>query len=293
MTAQLRTELGVIAGQRQAVIAEGPDALTFLQGQLSQDLEALAPGEASWSLVLHPQGKVSAWFRITRVSDERFVLDLDQGWADEVLTRLNRFKLRTKIDITLAEWTSLTIVGPGADDVAIDGVEHDMITSWAGVPVRDVFGPALDAAALGLPTIDDDSFTALRIEAGVPKMGVELDESTIPAAAGIVDQSVSFTKGCYTGQELVARIDSRGNNVPKRLLSVVLQGDVAAPADADIQVEGESVGSVTSSAHSGQIGSIIGLAYISRSTDAGQAVTVEIDGEQVAGELRELPLVRG
>ena len=73
MTTDLRTNLGVIAGQRQAVIAEGPDALTFLQGQLSQDLEALAPGDSSWSLVLHPQGKISAWFRIARVTDDRFI----------------------------------------------------------------------------------------------------------------------------------------------------------------------------------------------------------------------------
>ena len=293
MTTNVRTELGVIADQRQAVIAEGPDALTFLQGQLSQDLDALAPGEASWSLVLHPQGKVSAWFRITRATDDRFVLDLDNGWADEVLTRLNRFKLRTKIDITLAEWTSLTIVGPGADDVAIDGIAHDMITSWAGVPVRDIFGPALDAASLGLPMIDEATFTALRIEAGVPKMGLELDESTIPAAAGIVDQSVSFTKGCYTGQELVARIDSRGNNVPKRLLSVVLQGDTAAMAGADIQSGDASIGTMTSSAHSAHVGSAVGLAYINRTAEPGQSVTVVVDGQTVAGELRELPLVRG
>jgi len=293
MTDQLRTELAVIAGQRQAVIAEGPDALTFLQGQLSQDLNELAPGEASWSLVLHPQGKISAWFRITRVSDDRFILDLDDGWADEVLTRLNRFKLRTKIDIELAPWSALTLVGPGADDHVIEGVEHDMITSWAGVPVRDVFGPDLDSAATGLPAVDPHAFTALRIEAGVPKMGTELDESTIPAAAGIVEKSVSFTKGCYTGQELVARIDSRGNNVPKRLLSVVLQGSDVPVAGAEITADGAMLGQVTSAATSGQIGSPIALAYISRAGQVGQAVTVDIDGVATSGELRELPLVRG
>lgn len=292
-TDQLRTSLGVIAGQRQAVIAEGPDALTFLQGQLSQDLDALAPGEASWSLVLHPQGKISAWFRITRVSDDRFVLDLDTGWADEVLTRLNRFKLRTKIDVELAPWQSLTIVGPGADDVVVNGVEHDMITSWAGVPVRDVFGPDLTADSVAIDPIDAATLTALRIEAGVPKMGVELDESTIPAAAGIVDQSVSFTKGCYTGQELVARIDSRGSNVPKRLLSILIEGGHVPAAGSDVQVDGDSVGVVTSSAVSGHLGSAVALAYISRKAEVGQQVTIEIDGNVATGEIRDLPLVRG
>ncbi len=298
MTIDLRSQLGVIASQRQAVVAEGPDALTFLQGQLSQDLEALAPGEAGWSLVLHPQGKISAWFRITRVTDDRFVLDLDAGWADEVLTRLNRFKLRTNIDISLAPWKSLTLVGPGADDVAIDGVDHDMIASWAGVAVRDVFGPDLDIASLDLAAIQaaeitPDVIAALRIEAGVPKMGVELDESTIPAAAGIVEQSVSFTKGCYTGQELVARIDSRGNNVPKRLLSVVFEGEAVPSADAEIRSGDASVGAVTSASFSHHLGSPVALAYITRAGTVGEAVTVEIDGSTVTGELRELPLVRG
>jgi len=292
-TASVRDTLGVIAGQRQAVIAEGPDALSFLQGQLSQDLDALAPGEASWSLVLHPQGKISAWFRITRVADDRFVLDLDAGWADEVLTRLNRFKLRTNIEITLAPWEALTVVGPGADDLVIEGVEHDMITSWAGVPVRDVFGPELNVDAVDAPALSADALTALRIEAGVPKMGVELDESTIPAAAGIVEQSVSFTKGCYTGQELVARIDSRGNNVPKRLLTVVLDSPEVPAAETELTIDGDVVGSITSAAFSDRLGSAVGLAYIGRSTESGQSVSIEIDGVAVNGELRDLPLVRG
>ena len=293
MTSTVRSEIKVIANQRQAVIAEGPDAEMFLQGQLSQDVTALAPGEASWSLVLHPQGKISAWFRITRRSDDRFVLDLDHGWADEVLTRLNRFKLRTKIEITEAPWNSLTIVGPGADDIAVQGVEHDMIGSWAGVPVRDVFGPDLDAASLNLPVLDLAAFTALRIEAGVPKMGRELDESTIPAAAGIVEQSVSFTKGCYTGQELVARIDSRGNNVPKRLLSVVLPVESSSADGVELMADGESIGTLTSASYSAHLEAMVGLAYIGRALDPGQSVTAEIDGVTVTGELRELPLVRG
>jgi folate-binding protein YgfZ len=289
-TAALRSTIGMIVGQRQAIIAEGPDAESFLQGQLSQDVTALAPGEEARSLVLHPQGKVSAWFRITRTADDRFVIDVDAGWADEVLTRLNRFKLRTAIEITEAPWSSVTIVGPGADDLAIDGVEHDMISSWAGVPVRDVFGTGIEAG-LDLDVIDPDTFTALRIEAGVPRMGLELDESTIPAAAGIVDQSVSFTKGCYTGQELVARIDSRGNNVPKRLLSVVFAGDVAPPAGSEVLADGSAVGVVTSAGYSSQLEAPIALAYITRAAEPGQAITIA--GTAITGDVRDLALIRG
>ena len=168
-----------------------------------------------------------------------------------------------------------------------------MVTSWAGVPVRDIFGPDLDASALGLPSIEAAAYTALRIEAGVPKMGSELDESTIPAAAGIVEQSVSFTKGCYTGQELVARIDSRGNNVPKRLLSVVLSASQTPADGATLNVDGEPIATLTSTAYSNHLDASVGLAYIGRNIDVGQAITVDIDGETVTGELRDLPLIAG
>lgn len=299
MTVDPRTGLGIVTDRRQAVLAEGPEAVTFLQGQLSQDVEALAPGQAAWSLVLHPQGKVSAWFRIARTEHERFVLDVDHGWADEIVQRLTRFKLRTKIEIEAQPWTSVTIIGPGADDVAVDGafgsVEHDMVDRWAGVPIRDVFGSSPDIAALGLPELDSDELEALRIEAGIPKMGVELDESTIPAASGIVDRSVSFTKGCYTGQELVARIDSRGNNVPKRLLGIVFDGQALPAPGADVRAGGsdpaDSVGTITSAANSSRFGGPVALAYIGRAAEVGQAVQVDTPGGPITGELRALPIV--
>jgi tRNA-modifying protein YgfZ len=292
-SSDVRQANGVIRSRREAVVAEGPDALSFLQGQLSQDIAALAPGEDAWSLVLHPQGKISAWFRITRVSDDRFVLDVDAGWAEEILTRLNRFKLRTKCEITKAPWRSITIVGPGADDVDVAGVEHDVVTTWAGVEVRDVFGADLGSLDT-MDTISDDVFEALRIEAGVPKMGAELDDSTIPAAAGIVDRSVSFTKGCYTGQELVARIDSRGNNVPKRLVGIILAGDAVPKAGTTVTSGTDpagAVGEVTSAARSMLLDSVVALAYVSRTAELGDSVTVMVGDSAVSGEIRALPLV--
>ena len=168
-----------------------------------------------------------------------------------------------------------------------------MVTSWAGVQVRDVFGPDLNEQSVDVLPMSATELDAVRIEAGVPKMGVELDESTIPAAAGIVEQSVSFTKGCYTGQELVARIDSRGNNVPKRLLSVVLSGDIVPGSQAVITADDASIGMITSASYSAHLDAVVGLAYISRAGAAGQTVTVDIDGTAVTAELRELPLVRG
>jgi len=298
MTADPRTELGIVRDRRQAVVAEGPEAASFLQGQLSQDIDALAPGDSAWSLVLHPQGKISAWFRIARTEHERFVLDVDHGWADEIVQRLTRFKLRTKVEIVAQPWESITIVGPGADDVdvtaAFGSVEHDMVDNWVGVPVRDVFGSSLDLAALGLPEMDPAAVEALRIEGGIPRMGVELDDSTIPAASGIVDRSVSFTKGCYTGQELVARIDSRGNNVPQRLLGIVFDGPGLPASGADVRStggdSGDSVGTITSAAPSKRFGGGVALAYIRRTAEVGQTVEVDTAGGPITGELRALPI---
>jgi len=285
-TDAVRNGIGAIADLRQAVLAEGPEAETFLQGQLSQDIASMAPHDSRWSLLLHPQGKISAWLRITRLDGERFLLDVDAGYADEIVTRLTRFKLRTKCELSVLPWTSLTIVGRGALDVEVDGGELELHDSWAGLPIVIVFGPAPTA---DVPEIDLATATALRIEAGRPAMGTELDESTIPAAAGIVEQSVSFTKGCYTGQELVARIDSRGNNVPRRLVGLVFDGTAALNDDIEMTVDGQGVGVITTAGHSEVLGADVALAYATRAVEVGD--TVQAGG--VSATVRELPLVAG
>ena len=95
-------ELIVVRVPREFVQVEGPDAASFLQGQLSQDIERLSVGEAAWSFLLQPQGKVDAWLRVTRVAEDAFVLDVDDSYAEAVLARLNRFKLRVKAELSAA-----------------------------------------------------------------------------------------------------------------------------------------------------------------------------------------------
>ena len=118
-------------------------------------------------------------------------------------------------------------------------------------------------------------------------MGSELDDSTIPAAAGIVEQSVSFTKGCYTGQELVARIDSRGNNVPRRLVGLVFEGNAALNDDVEMTVDGQAVGVVTTAGHSGALGADIALAYATRAVEVGDVV----QAGGTSATVQELPLI--
>jgi folate-binding protein YgfZ len=123
-------------------------------------------------------------------------------------------------------------------------------------------------------------------------MGSELTESTIPAEAGqwIIDQSVSFTKGCYTGQELVARIDSRGGNVPRHLRGLVIDGD-PPPIGSLVVVDGAEVGALTSVGRSPELGASIALAFVARKVDPPADAVVRWDGGEVAATIKALPLV--
>lgn len=236
---------------RDFVLVRGREARSFLQGQLSQDVEVIAPGESVMSLLLQPQGKVDAYVRVTSVGEDGYLLDVDPGFGDDVVARLERFKLRTDAEIRrVGGWqvvASLTedgaLVEEILDDIEIEGVAGDLV-----------------------------DYEAARIRAGIPAMGREIDASTIPASLGVIDQAVSFTKGCYTGQELVARIDSRGGQAPTKLVGV--RGETHA--GAVVEVEGREVGRVTSAARD------VGLALVRRD--------VELPAASSVGRLEQLPL---
>jgi folate-binding protein YgfZ len=239
---------------RDVLRVTGADAEAFLQGQLSQDVAALGAGDSAFSLLLQPQGKVDAWLRVTR-TDDGFLLDVDAGWGDAVLARLKRFLLRVDVAVEPVEgW------GVAAATEPVEGL-------LAVVPEVDGRVDLLGPVDLLPP--DPDGYEAERIRAAVPRMGAELDESTIPAAAGVVERSVSFTKGCYTGQELVARIDSRGGQTPTRLRVLSVAG---APAGAAVVVGGDEVGRVTSAADD------VALAYVKRSVEPPVDAVVRWEG---------------
>lgn len=217
--------------ERETVRVHGADAAPYLQGQISQDVEALHVGATAWSLILQPTGKISCWFRIHRVAESDFLLDTDIGHASALVARLERFKLRTDATIEVVDTPIPTPV------------------EWPGL---------LDPA-------DDEQ----RIRAGMPRMGTELTEDTIPGEGGqrLIDLSVSFTKGCYTGQELVARIDSRGGNVPRPIRILATDGPVEV--GAPVTVDGTEVGVVTSAAGSWA------LAPLMRRVELGDTVAVD------------------
>ena len=286
--AALRREVGAVWLDRDFLKVQGPDTFSFLQGQLSQDLSGLAIGDAVDSLLLQPQGKVDAMVRITRTDDEEVVIDVDGGFGTAVAERLNRFKLRVKAEVEDLDWRCLGLRGPKAHDLEpITGAVVD--ADWPGLPGVDVIGiePGVpeDVRLCG-----DEAWEAARIEAGIPLMGAELTERTIPAEAGVVQRTVSFTKGCFTGQELVARIDSRGGNVPRHLRGLVVAGTALPPVGAALAVEGKEVGSLTSVAWSPGLAAPVALAYVRRDVAAPAEGEVLWDGRRVPARIETLPL---
>lgn len=270
----------VAPSSRDVLTVRGPEAVTWLQGQLSQDVAGLAVGDAAWTFVLAPQGKVAGWGRVVRVADDAVQVDVDPGAGPAWVARLERFKLRTKAELDLRS------------DVPVVSVRGRRPDGWlpapgAGVEGGDLLdaGPDAVAAAVadGAEEVGPEHLEALRIRAGVPRWGAELDDDTIPATVGqwAIDASVSFTKGCYTGQELVARIDSRGGNVPRHLAVVEVAGPAPAPG-AEVVVDGQPAGVVTSSAPDPVGGGSVALAFVPRAVALPCAAEVAGVGARLA-----------
>ncbi len=285
----LRREAGAVWLARDFLRVHGPDTIGYLQGQLSQDVTALTVGAAAESLLLQPQGKVDAMVRVARTAEEEVVIDVDGGYGEVVAARLTRFKLRVKADIETLDWRCLAIRGPHAHQVQASG-GLVVAADWPGLPGVDVLGEH-PVVPPGLRLCGLDAWEALRIEAGIPAMGRELTDRTIPAEAGVVERTVSFTKGCYTGQELVARIDSRGGNVPRRLRGVVVATNVLPPVGAALTVGEREVGSLTSVGESLDRRAPVALAYVRREVEPPAEAQVRWEGGSAPARIEALPLV--
>jgi folate-binding protein YgfZ len=322
----LRRGAACFSRGRDVFAVRGPDAEAYLQGQLSQDVVVLAVGASADSLLLHPDGKLVALLRITRTASDSYVLDTDAGFGDLAVARLRKFLLRSKVEMEHLDWRCMAVRGAATAD-AVAGLTGDVVAagglvvdfSWNGWTGVDLLGPrdaVPEAAALvaradgaGLRAVGGAAAEAVRIASGVPAMGSELTDKTIAAEAGLVAQTVSFTKGCYTGQELVARLDARGSNVARRLVGITAAGDSSYPAlapgmtlhagEEDPAMEAAAdkvVGTVTSAAWSPELEAWAGLGYLHRSVAAPGPVRVRSgDGLGAArpAQVAPLPLVGG
>jgi folate-binding protein YgfZ len=257
---------------RGFVSVAGPDTFSFLQALVSADLDPLADGDAVHSLLLAPQGKLDVDFRLLRVGAEEVWLDCAPGFAPQLAASLTRFRIRVKADIVdrTGELGMLSRIGDD-DGVSTPAAVHRIPTAW-GI---DLVGPVAALSQLQVPFVDPVAFEAWRIEQGIPVQPSDVDDSTIPQEAFLEQDAVSFTKGCFIGQELVCRIDSRGHvNRFLRTFSQIEGG--WPPVGAEVVVAGKVVGALTSVAPAELPTGALG--YVRREVEPPSDVELRWDG---------------
>lgn len=247
-------EIFQILVERDFVCVQGDDAETYLHSQLSNHIQGMPVRTSRWSLLLQPTGKLDAVVRVTRFEDTVFVLDTDPGFGAAVIARLNRFKIRVKAAIEPIDWQCLAVRGSGAraTAVAAQRVPSDGLIVEAGVASVDgAWGAdsAVDLIGASVALLDNvpvgsiADFDGARVACGWPVVGVDFAAGCIPAETGLVAQTVSFSKGCYPGQELVERMDSRATSAPYTVRHVVGADFIVGAEWSDVD---GATGSVTS-----------------------------------------------
>ena len=287
--------LGFVGGASALFWVVGVDTITFLQGIITQDVEAMAPGSVARSFLLEPRGKLSALLWLLR-DEERVGIVTDAATVDETMASLARWQIRVEVEFkkdprpVFEVWGPTTDLGPGEGWSDEDGV---VVAQLAADPIRRRLVVGLDADALeqfGMVPIGEVVATTMRIESGEPRMGVDIDKKTIPQESGLVPDSVSFTKGCYLGQELVARIDTRGR-VNRHLRGVRLHDAVIPPVGAEVHFGEVVVGALSSVGESLAVRAPVALALIRREAEPGTQVLVVWDGGSADATIESLPML--
>ena len=250
---------------RAFVRVTGPDAESFLQRMVSNDVAALAPGGTCEALLLTPKARVIAPLRVVRRAADDFLLLTEPELGERVRSELRRFRLASKAEVELEEHEALVVLGAaGAPDGGLAVPNEDY-----GVPAVEIIDGTAPPAAR---EADADELELLRIRARTPRYGREIDDRVLPAEAGLVERAVSFTKGCYPGQEPIARLHYRGHaNRALRLLEI--ETDEPPPFDADVLHDGKAVGRVTSAVADGE--RTFALAYVRTAVPADAELVVE------------------
>ena len=242
----------------------GADTIRFLNDLISQEIADLEPGWVRRSFLLTPQGKLDHLLWVLR-GDTEVGLVVDSGRGEDLAAKLGRYRIRVDVEIEQVPGDVWLVLGPNqAEPGRWYGDRTSLIAdiSWSSLARTLVVGEKPD-----LPVVEAATYESLRIEAGEPLMGVDVTDATIPQETGLVASSISFEKGCFLGQELVARLDSRGGRVNHHLR--ILRFDGTTPkVGAEVTAEGDAVGVLTS-AEDG-----VGLSLLRRGVEPGDIVTV-------------------
>ena len=244
---------------RDVVIVRGDDAATFLHSQLANDVLSMKVADSRHSFLLEPTGHITSLVRIIRHDETLFTLDTDAGFGQAVIDRLKRFILRSKVEMVLSDWGVRAFRGPDAQQ-KVGAVAGRALVAHGSDEAIDVVGPVDQLPVVGEAT-EEGLMEMLRVDARWPRLGVDVLVGDIPATSGIVPECVSFTKGCYPGQELVERMDSRGASAPVVLRSIPRDG---VGVGMRLEEDGKFVGTVTS------VGFSRALARVDRSSTIGE-----------------------
>ena len=295
----------------------GADRVSFLQGMVSNDVAQLADGQGTYAALLTQQGKLVSDLRIYALADELW-LDVPEARAGAVRENLQRYIVADDVEfVDAVSWVPLVLVeGPLAARtlVAVTGESLEDLQPFAhrevgfdGTRVRvvsathsgengymlcgdgAVSGTLWDhCRAAGAEPVGMEALNVLRVEAGIPWQGWDMDETTLVAEVGL-EAAISYKKGCYLGQEVVERVAARGQ-VHRKLVGVVCEGRVPPAPRAQLTHEGREVGWVTTAVWSPAIEAVIALGYLRReSWEPGTEVQVAVADGYVAARVTSLP----
>jgi folate-binding protein YgfZ len=301
---QLREECGLLdRSDRGKLMVSGAEAAEYLQGQLTNDIEALGPGEGQYAALLDRKGHLQADMRVLRPSAEEIWVDTEPEALEAARRHLEMYKIGREVAIAdlAGERAILSLIGPRSVEIAGTAVlpqhacEAASIGGAACLAVGtgdgiDLIARPADAGRLrkaliaaGAVEVGPEAAEVMRIEAGTPRFGAEMSTETMPAEAGIVEDAVSFTKGCYIGQEPVARLHYKGR--PNRHLRG-LELSAPAPPEASLKLGEKEVGRIGSACVSPARGPIA-LAIVRREAELGAELAVGEDG--VTARVVDLP----
>ena len=298
---------------------EGRDRASFLQGMLSNDVKGLAPGQGCAAAFLDAHGKVMALLRVYALAD-RLLLELPPRLTEKTLQLLDKYLISEKVSFEPMDeaYAVLSLQGPRAQalleglaggpvaaephahaEAALGGVRARVVQrsefgAWPGFflwVARDE-SPALTRVLLeaGARPVDDETAEVLRVEGGEPVFGIDVDDTVLLPELRREDL-ISYTKGCYIGQELVARVKYRGH-VNRALAGLRLEGETVPRPGAPVMAEGKEIGRVTSSVRSLALGRPIALAYVRREhLEPGTPVAVGADDSLIPARVAALPFV--
>jgi folate-binding protein YgfZ len=294
----LREEAGYLSRERAALTVKGTDGAEYLQGQLTNDIEALERGQGCYAALLDRKGHLQADMRVLHLEDEEIWLDLETGPAPAVLKHLRTYSIGRDVEIEDASdrWTITSLIGPRARELAgFEGLapEHAQgFREWERIEALavatdvglDLITKADAAASLGellaaagAVEVSEPAAEIIRVESGRPRFGLDMGPESMPAEADLTERAVDFEKGCYIGQEPVARLHYRGK--PNRTLRG-LRLSALAEHGAPLLLGDKEVGTIGSTSLSPAFGPIA-LAIVRREAAEGDRLAVG-DGNTTA-----------